>query len=108
MRKLSGIGRKAQRAINGGFRHIYQRANYLGAVCQEIIFEYRLSTRLFSPERLILVVIHLFLKNVSFIKTTGVHTPQGLILYENFKILKKTKLIENHKIFNYICKYFQI
>ena len=49
-----------------------------------------------------------FLKNVSFIKTTGVHTPQGLILYENFKILKKTKLIENHKIFNYICKYFHI
>ena len=49
-----------------------------------------------------------FLKNVSFIKTTGVHTPQGLILYENFKILKKTKLIENHKIFNYICKHFHI
>ena len=49
-----------------------------------------------------------FLKNVSFIKTTGVHTPQGLVLYENFEVLKKTKLIENHKIFNYICKYFNI
>ena len=49
-----------------------------------------------------------FIKNVSFIKTTGVHSPEGLILYENFKILEKVKLIENHKIFNYICKYYHI
>jgi hypothetical protein len=49
-----------------------------------------------------------FLNNISFIKTTGVHSPEGLILYENFEILKKKKIIENHKIFNYICKYYNI
>ena len=53
-------------------------------------------------------IAHFFLKNVSFIKTTGVHSPEGLILYENLEIFKKKKIIENHKIFNYICKYYHI
>ena len=48
-----------------------------------------------------------FSKNITFIKTTGVHVQEGLILHKNFSVLKK-KSIENHTIFNYICKYFKI
>ena len=48
-----------------------------------------------------------FSKNITFIKTTGVHVQEGLILHKNFAVLKK-KSIENHTIFNYICKYFKI
>ena len=47
------------------------------------------------------------LENVTFIKTTGVHITEGLILHKNFEVLKKVKLIENHKIFNYVCKHFK-
>lgn len=53
-------------------------------------------------------ITEFFLKNISCIKTTGVHSPDGLILYENFEIFKKKKKIENHKIFNYICKHYHI
>lgn len=49
-----------------------------------------------------------FLKNVNFIKSTGAHVANGLILHENFDFFTNKKLIENHKIFNYICKYFHI
>ena len=49
-----------------------------------------------------------FFKNVKFIKTTGAHITEGIILYENFNVFKKKKLIQNHKIFNYICKHFGI
>tara|TARA_B100001057_G_C22863269_1_gene955481 strand:+ start:2086 stop:3423 length:1338 start_codon:yes stop_codon:yes gene_type:complete len=49
-----------------------------------------------------------FMNNIKFIKTTGVHTSEGIILHENFLNLKKIKKIENHKIFNYICEYFYI
>ena len=48
-----------------------------------------------------------FFENVTFIKTTGVHITEGLILHKNFEVLKKVKLIENHKIFNYVCKHFK-
>jgi hypothetical protein len=48
-----------------------------------------------------------FSKNITFIKTTGVHVQEGIILHENFAVLKK-KSIENHTIFDYICKYFKI
>jgi hypothetical protein len=49
-----------------------------------------------------------FFNNVKFIKTTGSHITKGIILYENFNVLKNKKLIENHKIFNYVCKHFKI
>ncbi len=53
-------------------------------------------------------ISYTFLKNVNFIKSTGAHVANGIILYENFDFFKNKKLIENHKIFNYICKYFNI
>lgn len=51
---------------------------------------------------------NLFFKDISFIKTTGVHVPEGLILHENFNLIKRKKTIENHKIFKYVCEYFNI
>ena len=49
-----------------------------------------------------------FLKNISFIKSTGSHVPEGLILYDNFDVLNNKKKIKNHQIFNYICQHFKI
>ena len=49
-----------------------------------------------------------FFKNISFIKTTGSHVPEGLILYENFDVLNGKKKIKNHEIFNHICQHFKI
>ena len=50
----------------------------------------------------------IFLNSVAFIKTTGAHISEGLILYENFKVLNNKKLIKNHEIFNYISKHFSV
>ena len=49
-----------------------------------------------------------FFNNISFIKTTGSHVPEGSILYENFDVLKGKKKIKNHQIFNYVCQHFKI
>lgn len=48
-----------------------------------------------------------FIKNVKFIKTTGIHIPEGLVLFDNFQYLNKVDKIENHKIFNLVCKHFE-
>mgnify|MGYP006099299483 FL=1 len=47
-----------------------------------------------------------FLEDIYFIKTTGIHTHQGDLLYENIDIKNKDKNIINHKIFDYIKNYF--
>tara|TARA_B100000029_G_scaffold382361_1_gene377608 strand:+ start:2750 stop:4087 length:1338 start_codon:yes stop_codon:yes gene_type:complete len=47
-----------------------------------------------------------FLNDVKLIKTTGRHDYNGNIFLENFKLNKKIKTIENHKIFNLINKYY--
>jgi len=47
-----------------------------------------------------------FLEDIYFIKTTGIHTHQGDLLYENIDIKNKDKNIINHKIFGYIKNYF--
>jgi len=47
-----------------------------------------------------------FLNNVQFIKTTGIHTSNGEILYKNIKKIDNIKSIENHKIFNIFKSYF--
>ena len=47
-----------------------------------------------------------FLKDILLIKTTGIHDHKGDILFDNFKLDKKVKKIENHKIFNIIKEYF--
>ena len=48
-----------------------------------------------------------FIKNVKFIKTTGIHVPEGLVLFDNFKHFNKVCKIENHKIFSLVCKHFE-
>ena len=47
-----------------------------------------------------------FVKQTKFLKTTGVHIPEGVILYENLNSLKKFNRIENHKIFHHIKSHF--
>ena len=47
-----------------------------------------------------------FIKEIKFLKTTGVHVPEGIILHENFYQLNKLRKIENHTLFNYILKHF--
>ena len=47
-----------------------------------------------------------FLNNIQFIKTTGIHTSNGEILYKNIKKIENIKSIENHKIFNIFKSYF--
>ncbi len=51
--------------------------------------------------------VNYFFNSVDFIKTTGVHSNEGVLLYKNF-ILKNTKKIENHKIFNLIQSHFDV
>jgi hypothetical protein len=46
-----------------------------------------------------------FIKEIEFLKTTGVHIPQGIVLHENFYSLNKLRIIENHKLFNHIQKH---
>jgi len=48
-----------------------------------------------------------FIKNIKFIKTTGIHVPEGLVLFDNFKHFNKVCKIENHKIFSLVCKHFE-
>ena len=40
----------------------------------------------------------MFIKNIKFIKTTGIHKSKGLALFDNIKQLNKINKIENHKI----------
>ena len=49
-----------------------------------------------------------FIKHIKFIKITGVHDSRGLALFNNFNHLNKITKIENHKIFNFICKHFRV
>ena len=49
-----------------------------------------------------------FIKNIKFIKSSGVHTPQGLLFHNNLQLLNKKNKIENHKIFKFLSKHFQI
>ena len=46
-----------------------------------------------------------FIKEIEFLKTTGVHIPEGIVLHENFYSLNKSRIIENHKLFNHILKH---
>ena len=48
-----------------------------------------------------------FLDSIRFIKTTGIHSTNGNIFYDNIKILKNKKLIENQQIFNIFTDYFK-
>ena len=48
-----------------------------------------------------------FIKEIKFIKTTGVHVPEGIVLHENFYPLNKSKKIENHTLYDYILKHFK-
>jgi hypothetical protein len=48
-----------------------------------------------------------FLDSIRFIKTTGIHSTKGNIFYDNIKILKNKKLIENQQIFNIFTDYFK-
>ena len=47
-----------------------------------------------------------FLKEIQFLKTTGVHVPEGIVLYENINSLNNLKKIENHTLFNHMRDYF--
>ena len=47
-----------------------------------------------------------FLNDIKFIKTTGIHSSNGEILYKNIKKIENIKSIENHKIFNIFKSYF--
>ena len=47
-----------------------------------------------------------FVNQTKFLKTTGVHVPEGVILYENLNSFKKLNRIENHRIFSYIKSHF--
>lgn len=53
-------------------------------------------------------ITQFFIENIKFIKTTGVHIPQGSLLFDNLKSLKSINRTENHLIFNHICKHFNI
>ena len=48
-----------------------------------------------------------FIKEIKFLKTTGVHVPEGIILHENFYLLNKLRKIENHTLYNHILKHFK-
>ena len=48
------------------------------------------------------------INNITFLKSTGSHISKGIFLYENFVNLNKKKIIENHKIFNLILKFYNI
>ena len=53
--------------------------------------------------------IKYFFNNINFIKTTGIHSTEGVLYYKNIFIgKKKIKKIENHKIFNLILNHFNI
>ena len=47
------------------------------------------------------------LKNIKFIKITGVHRSEGVVLFDNFEHLNKITILENHKIFKLVCKHFE-
>ena len=45
-----------------------------------------------------------FISQIHLIKTTGVHSSEGILFYDNFNI--KDKNIHNHQIFNLIKNFF--
>ena len=47
-----------------------------------------------------------FLNSIQFIKTTGIHSTNGEIIFDNLKTITKKKSIENHKIFNIFKNFF--
>ena len=49
-----------------------------------------------------------FIKNMKFIKTTGAHDSKGIVLFDNFILPNKISRIENHKIFNFVCRHFGV
>ena len=42
------------------------------------------------------------------IKSTGVHTPQGLLFHNKLQTLNNKNKIENHKIFKFLSQHFGI
>ena len=51
---------------------------------------------------------HYFIESVKFIKSTGAHNSKGQVIFKNINHLNKISKIENHKIFNFVCKHFEI
>jgi hypothetical protein len=49
-----------------------------------------------------------FIESVKFIKSTGAHNSKGQVIFKNINHLNKISKIENHKIFNFVCKHFEI
>ena len=47
-----------------------------------------------------------FVKDIEFMKSTGVHIPEGIVLHGNVKSFNKLKRIENHSLFNHIHNHF--
>jgi hypothetical protein len=47
-----------------------------------------------------------FIREIKFLKTTGIHVPEGIILHENVDSLNNLKKIENHALFNHIREHF--
>ena len=47
-----------------------------------------------------------FVKDIKFMKSTGVHIPEGIILHGNVKSFNNLKKIENHNLFNLIRNHF--
>lgn len=48
-----------------------------------------------------------FLSSTQFIKSTGIHSTNGEIFYDNLNIRKDNKMIENQKIYNIFNNYFK-
>ena len=50
-----------------------------------------------------------FMKQIELIKTTGIHTPEGTLMYKNINInnFTKSRTLENHKIFYLIKNFFK-
>ena len=47
-----------------------------------------------------------FISQIHLIKTTGVHSSEGILFYDNFNIKDKKKNIHNHQIFNLIKNFY--
>ena len=51
-------------------------------------------------------ISNFFVKDIKFMKSTGVHIPEGIILHGNVKSFNNLKKIENHNLFNLIRNHF--
>ena len=47
-----------------------------------------------------------FIREIKFLKTTGIHVPEGIVLHENVHSLNNLKKIENHTLFNHMREHF--